>query len=174
MRDAAGRQLAGGKLPRTTVPVGSAYPLGRIEANLAGIKTARQLTLTLALPGKAYRNTWHIWVYPAAVPDAAGEVVFTQSTEEALRALAQGKKVLLNPDYREMVGLEGKFVPVFWSPVHFPAQAHHDGAALRPQAPGLARLPHGVAHRLAVVGFVHQVYHHDTARPHVNSHSAAD
>ena len=36
--------------------------------------------------------------------------------------MSQGKTVLLNPDYRMLKGITGRFVPVFWSPVHFPNQ----------------------------------------------------
>ncbi len=139
--DETGKQLAGGKLPKTTVPVGNGYALGTIDAKLSGIKTAKQLTLKLSLSGTPYQNTWHVWVYPATVPDVSAEVVFTKSTDEAIQALAQGKKVLLNPDYKEMVGMEGKFVPVFWSPVHFPAQAITMGLLCDPKHPALQNFP---------------------------------
>lgn len=144
LTDESGQKLAGGKLPKTTVPVGNGSPLGTIETKLSGIKTAKQLTLTLSLPGTPYHNTWHVWVYPATVPDASAEVVFTHSTDEAMQALAQGKKVLLNPDYRQMPGLEGKFVPVFWSPVHFPAQAITMGLLCDPRHPALQHFPTGI------------------------------
>jgi hypothetical protein len=141
LTDETGKQLAGGKLPKTTVPVGNGHPLGTIGARLSGIKTAKQLTLKLSLQGTPHYNTWHIWVYPVKVPDASAEVFFTQSTEAAMRALEQGKKVLLNPDYKEMVGMEGKFVPVFWSPVHFPAQAITMGLLCDPKHPALQNFP---------------------------------
>ncbi|WP_020602945.1 glycoside hydrolase family 2 [Spirosoma spitsbergense] len=141
LTDETGKKLAGGKLPKTTIPVGNGNPLGNIDAKLSGIKTARQLTLTLSVPGTPYHNTWHVWVYPATVPDMATDVVFTQSTDEAMQALAQGKKVLLNPDYKQMTGMEGKFVPVFWSPVHFPAQAITMGLLCDPKHPALRGFP---------------------------------
>lgn len=40
-----------------------------------------------------------------------------------------------------MKGLEGKFVPVFWSPVHFPAQAGTMGLLLNPAHPAFADFP---------------------------------
>ena len=91
LTDESGKRVAGGKLPRTTVPVGNGNVLGTINANLSGIKTAKQLTLTLSIPGTPNRNTWHVWVYPATVPDAASDVLITQSTDEAMQALAQGR-----------------------------------------------------------------------------------
>ncbi len=141
LRDDTGKQLAGGQLATTTVPVGNGFALGTITAKLTTIKTAKQLTLTVSLRGTPYRNTWSIWVYPATVPDAPADVLITQSTDEAVRALAQGKKVLLNPDYQQLVGVAGKFVPVFWSPVHFPAQATTMGLLCDPKHPALQAFP---------------------------------
>lgn len=43
--------------------------------------------------------------------------------DAALDACRKGGIVLFNPDWRYVEGIEGKFVPVFWSPVHFPTQA---------------------------------------------------
>lgn len=139
--DASGKQLAGGRLATTTVAVGNGYALGTINAKLTGIKTAQQLTLTLSLTGTSVRNSWHIWVYPANVPDATADVLVTQSTDAAIQALAQGRKVLLNPDYKHLQGVEGKFVPVFWSPVHFPAQATTMGLLCDPTHPALQAFP---------------------------------
>ena len=48
---------------------------------------------------------------------------------------------MLNPDYKQMVGMEGKFVPVFWSPVHFPAQAITMGLLCDPKHPALRNFP---------------------------------
>jgi hypothetical protein len=48
--------------------------------------------------------------------------LITESFEQAKLALDKGQTVLLNPDYKSLKGIEGRFVPVFWSPVHFPNQ----------------------------------------------------
>ena len=141
LRDESGKQLAGGQLPKTTIAVGNGYPLGTINAKLTGIKTAKQLTLTLSLRGTPIRNTWSIWVYSVNLPDATADVLITQSTDEAMQALAQGRKVLLNPDYKQLKGVEGKFVPVFWSPVHFPAQATTMGLLCDPKHPAFQAFP---------------------------------
>lgn len=84
---------------------------------------AARLTLSVVLDNTPYKNEWSIWVYPVQPDLDKGEIIVTRDLNEAVRALAGGKKVLYNPDYRQTVGLEGKFVPVFWSPVHFPKQA---------------------------------------------------
>ena len=55
--------------------------------------------------------------------------------------LNKGEKVLFNPDWRTLQGIEGKFVPVFWSPVHFPNQASTMGVLCNPEHPALADFP---------------------------------
>jgi hypothetical protein len=63
-----------------------------------------------------------VWVYPKSVINKPAEIFETSSFTEAIAALQQGKKVFLNPDPKEIKGITGRFVPVFWSPVHFPDQ----------------------------------------------------
>ena len=63
------------------------------------------------------------------------------SFADAEKALSQGKKVLLNPEKEEINGLEGKFVQVFWSPVHFPNQPGTMGILCDPAHPALVDFP---------------------------------
>ena len=70
-----------------------------------------------------------------------GDIVVTDRLATAEKALQEGKKVLFNPPYESLKGLEGKFVPVFWSPVHFPKQAGTMGLLLDPAHPAFARFP---------------------------------
>jgi hypothetical protein len=55
--------------------------------------------------------------------------------------LQEGKKVLLNPETNLLNGLEGKFVQVFWSPVHFPNQPGTMGLLLEPNHPAFQHFP---------------------------------
>ena len=66
---------------------------------------------------------------------------YTRNYQEAMALLAKGEKVLFNPDWRTTQGVEGKFVPVFWSPVHFPNQAGTMGVLCNPEHPALADFP---------------------------------
>ena len=141
LHDQSGKNITSGKLPRTNIGVGSGFSLGEIEINLDGIKTAKQLTLTLNLKNTSFKNSWHIWVYPAQIAGNAGNVLITQSVDQAIQALAQGRKVLFNPDYKQLKGVAGKFVPVFWSPVHFPEQAGAMGLLCDPRHPALKSFP---------------------------------
>ena len=56
-------------------------------------------------------------------------------------ALEAGKRVLYNPDWRKLKGIEGKFLPVFWSPVHFPKQAATMGMLCNPNHPAFKNFP---------------------------------
>lgn len=141
LTDGKGGIVAQGSLPKQDVGIGNALPLGSISVPLAGLKEADRLTLTLKIEGTDYLNTWPVWVYPAETADPDVDVIYTRSFDEARRALAEGKKVLLNPAADDLNGLEGKFVQVFWSPVHFPNQAGTMGIYCDPSHPALASFP---------------------------------
>lgn len=108
---------------------------------LDGIKDATQLKIKVHLTGTDYFNQWNIWVYPAASTVDYKDVVYTRNISEALSSLEKGKKVLLNPDWKTIKGVEGKFIPVFWSPVHFPKQAGSMGVLTDPSHPALKQFP---------------------------------
>ena len=86
-------------------------------------------------------NTWPVWVYPRIESLNVGDVLLTQDVEEALAALNQGRKVLFSPKMSYLKGLEGKFLPVFWSPVHFPRQAGTMGLLCNTQHAALRHFP---------------------------------
>lgn len=120
---------------------GSVSKLGRLEESLADLPTPNVLTIELQLKGTAFKNSWKIWVYDAHRKDEAGEVFVTASFEQALTALDKGKKVLLSPPLEQMKGITGKFVPVFWSPVHFPNQPGTMGILCDPEHPVFNEFP---------------------------------
>jgi len=92
-----------------------------LHFDLQQIQTASELTVELKFGSNV--NRWKIWVYPAdPEKDMKKQVFVTESFEEAKKALEKGRNVLLNPDRDDIKGIKGMFVPVFWSPVHFPNQ----------------------------------------------------
>jgi len=139
--DQKGNQLFNGELNNLTIPVGNGIALGKIGFDLSSIQNATELTIELKLKGTAYKNCWNIWVYPAKVDLDEKEVVFTVSLKDALKFLKQGKNVLLNPDTTNIKGVEGRFAPVFWSPVHFPDQPGTMGILCNPKHPALTNFP---------------------------------
>lgn len=133
--------LASGSLDGGEIPQGSYAEVGGFEFPLNTIGKATKLDITLALKGTDYKNDWSIWVYPQEQIINKGHVVTTSNWDKAQAALAQGKKVMLSPKLDEIDGITGKFVQVFWSPVHFPNQPGTMGLLIRPEHPALASFP---------------------------------
>ena len=141
LSDSKGTVIAQGNLDKQEIPVGNAFNLGSISVPLESISVADQLTLSIRFTGTQYQNSWNVWVYPQEVPEVGKEIFYTRSFADAEKALSQGKKVLLNPEKEEINGLEGKFVQVYWSPVHFPNQPGTMGIFCDPTHPALADFP---------------------------------
>ena len=111
-----------------------AIPLNKVEK-------AKRLELVVSIKDTPWRNRWNIWVYPEVSIPQDKQLLITADINEAMKALASGKKVLLSPKTSGIKGLEGKFLPVFWSPVHFPKQAGTMGLLCNPKHPALADFP---------------------------------
>jgi len=141
LKDKAGKVVANGEISRQSIIIGSNQKMGNIKIPLSSITTAGKFTITVSLDKTNYLNKWDIWVYPESLPDNKGNIFLTQSFEEAQAALDEGKSVLLNPKKEDLKGLEGKFVQVFWSPVHFPNQPGTMGILCEPTHPALADFP---------------------------------
>lgn len=121
--------------------LGNNTSLDAVNVDLSGIKAAQKLTLSVSVEGTTYRNHWNIWVYPAIMEVNSDGIAITDNLDEALTLLSKGAKVLFNPDWKRLEGLEGKFVPVFWSPVHFPKQAGTMGILCKSNHPALSAFP---------------------------------
>lgn len=119
--DEQGNILKKGVLPDIDLNIGNNPDLGVIEYPIS-VESAKKITVTVSLRDSKYTNSWSIWVYPKEVETNYNNIVFAKTIKEAQVALEEGKKVLCNPDYKTLKGIEGRFVPVFWSPVHFPNQ----------------------------------------------------
>ena len=141
LKDAKGNTITQGILPETNIAEGGVTLIDTLQADLNGVKEASKLTFEVALENTNWKNSWSIWVYPDIKQMNVGEVVMTQELNVALKALNEGKKVLFSPSYKRTDGLEGKFVPVFWSPVHFPKQAGTMGLLCDPYHPALQHFP---------------------------------
>lgn len=133
------RNLHAGDIKGSNIPVGNENVVGEIKTVL-NVEKATQLEVKVEITGTPYKNRWKIWVYPE-VETKASDVLFTRSFATAKRALSQGKKVLFNPDFKQLKGVTGRFVPVFWSPVHFPDQPSTMGILCDPSHPALADFP---------------------------------
>lgn len=133
--------IASGKANGININLGNGIAAGSINAALTKVTVAQKLTISVSIENTAYQNSWNIWVYPKEISQADEDVVFTTDYKEALTALGQGKKVLLNPEKGKINGVEGKFVQVFWSPVHFPNQPGTMGLLVNPKHPAFENFP---------------------------------
>lgn len=141
LTDKTGYEVGRGKLDAGTFKKGTVTSAGEIHAGLEKVRNAAQLYLKVTIEDTDWENSWSIWVYPPLKELNAGDVVLTQDISQALSALEAGEKVLLSPRPDKLEGLEGKFLPVFWSPVHFPKQAGTMGILCDPKHPALLHFP---------------------------------
>lgn len=94
IKDASGKILFQGQLPKTDIPLGNAFKLGEINQSLRSVKNASKLTLTISLAG--HSNSWELFVYPAFLPEKNQYVLVTQQLDaKAIETLNKGGKVLL-------------------------------------------------------------------------------
>lgn len=141
LTDSKRNTIAQGELNKQDIAIGNAIKQGSISIPLHPILDADQLTLSIRYNDTDYQNSWNIWVYPQNIQVTNSDIIYTRSFSEAEKALSQGKKVLLNPEPEDIFGVEGKFVQVFWSPVHFPNQPGTMGILCDPAHPALAHFP---------------------------------
>jgi len=137
----AGKSVGKGRIDVADLRMGHNENLGEIVLPLNSITKASKLEVCLSLENSEYRNCWNIWVYPLEIELNWGDVKYTRDYNTAMQWLVEGKKVLFNPDWHTLRGIEGKFVPVFWSPVHFPNQAGTMGVLCNPSHPALSDFP---------------------------------
>jgi len=141
IEDSAGTVIGQGDFKIPFIAVGEKVLAGNISNRLSSIAAAGTFFVKVRLEDTPYENEWQIWVYPAKTDVKAGDVIITANRAEALSALSAGKKVLFSPKIAEINGLEGKFVQVFWSPVHFPNQPGTMGLLMDPKHPALRHFP---------------------------------
>lgn len=137
IHDRSGRTYGEGRIMADSIPIGNGNFIGDISFDLSQVLPsayeAKELRIQVSLPGTDYKNGWSIWVYPAQLPGSGSvggtvcnsirdAVVVSQSLEETRQLLREGNTVLFNPDTSLLRGHDGRYTPVFWSPVHFPHQ----------------------------------------------------
>ena len=143
LSDTEGNTYADGVCQIEKMPMGS-NNIGEINVSLDKIASPAKLALSVKCtdPDINSGNLWNIWVYPPANKEiTAGDVFVTSSFDEANKMLEKGRNVLLAPSKESVNGIESKFVPVFWSPVHFPDQAGGMGIMCDPEHPSLQEFP---------------------------------
>ena len=141
IKDERGVVLKTGSFGKKDYAIDNGLVVGKISFGLTGIKSATKITVEVSVKGTSYSNDWNIWVYPSSLKEDNGNVIVTGSLQAALDALENGRKVLLCPNPDTLNGIAGKFVPVFWSPVHFPDQPGTMGLLIQSKHKALSNFP---------------------------------
>ncbi|MCM2372605.1 GDSL-type esterase/lipase family protein [Aporhodopirellula aestuarii] len=153
IHNAAGKTLAQGSIDKVNIPLGNGHQIGNVEFDLGSVSKPSELHLAVRVrpdhtaandaASQVYLNDWNFWVYPSgkAVP-TDDVVVIRQYGKRLFDALADGKKVLFLPDREEIrEPLDGRFIPVFWSPLHFPNQPGSLGTVIDDAHPVFDQFP---------------------------------
>jgi hypothetical protein len=135
------RVIDSGHFGPAALTSGGLSAVGEIVCPIPVAGEAAHWRLEVALKGTSYRNHWDLWVYPRGVCEVPAGVRLVTRLDEAEHALAAGERVILAAPVDTIKGIEGKFVPVFWSPVHFPDQPGTMGILCDPAHPALRDFP---------------------------------
>lgn len=129
-----------GSLPKKEIDLGSSNT-GEINLDLNKINKPEALNKKVNIPHTVYQKNWTIWVYPAKQETVNNKALLIMSKDVAFKALWQGKTMVLNPDTSQIIGLDGRFTCVFWSPVHFPDQHGTNSLLPNQEHPAFAAFP---------------------------------
>jgi hypothetical protein len=145
IRDESGMLLDRGSIRMGVVEQGSGIPIGAFVSDaFISLERSARLTVSVEISGRGYRNEWPIWVYkdPEEVAglDQAELLITDTWNEDAEQVLADGGAVLYTVSNNIKRAVSGKFIPVFWSPVHF-ATDHPCGIWVNADHPVFASFP---------------------------------
>jgi hypothetical protein len=144
-----GSDVATGRLPARTLPVGNGTALGRIRVRLGAVPAPARYRLVVGLEGTPFENDWDVWVYPSEVSGRAAEGVTlaTALDETTLARLREGGRVLLHVPPGRVRGDESRpvalgFSSIFWNTAWTRGQAPHTlGLLCDPEHPVFERFP---------------------------------
>lgn len=133
--DGGGRVVASQTYSPRQFRLGNGLEIGPFAAGLAEVAQASRLDFVVRAIGAEAENSWPVWVYPAE--ESTPEVVVHQAADDACFAdLAAGRSVLLLPRSGSIrKPISARFIPVFWSPLHFPNQPGTLGATIDAEHP---------------------------------------
>ncbi|HPG39665.1 MAG TPA: glycoside hydrolase family 2 TIM barrel-domain containing protein [bacterium] len=149
IKDQKGNAVQNGALPAIAIATGELTLAGEINIDLASVKQAAKLTISISIPGTPYSNSYPLWVYPPAAPVAKPQdiLVADKLNDSVLHTLQTGGKVLLFPATADVQdnSLPGLFPPDFWNYGMFKGISEW---AKKPVSPGTLGLLTDPAHPL--------------------------
>lgn len=143
-----GSNVAGDEFDPVTIRQGQVFEVDLFSFPLADIAVPGKLTITVAIEGTPYCNTYPIWVYAPKIDTRVPEGTLITNSFVALETqshLASGGKVLLFPKLDQLPNsIEGGFQCEFWSPM-FAVAARKRGIKPPPGTLGILCNPHAPA-----------------------------
>lgn len=144
LKDASGKTIVEGRLPKGSFPVGRSLDIGKIRLDLASLAVPANYKLEITLPGTLAVNDWPITVFPPkADPAPPAGVSFADQLTPALAArAAAGETLVIAHPWLGHDGPIGSFTPVFWNRQWFGSQATRTlGIQCDPKHPALDGFP---------------------------------
>lgn len=139
--DPNGTAFADQTFPPATFAPGNGQAIGQYNARLAAFNDPMRFDFVVESSDGKHRNSWPVWVYPAEA-NAPEPIVHRGVSDACLADLAAGKTVLLLPQGNALRNpIAARFIPVFWSPLHFPDQPGTLGATIDTAHPLWDRFP---------------------------------
>ncbi|MBA4057966.1 MAG: beta-galactosidase, partial [Marivirga sp.] len=146
IKNTSGKILFQGNLPKTDIPLGNAFKLGTIKQSLTSVDQPGKVILSVSVSG--YKNSWDLFVYPAALPAMEDKILVTQQFDsKAQQVLDNGGKVLLTIRKGSVKPEKGGniqigFSSIFWNTAWTNGQPPHTlGILCDPKHPALAAFP---------------------------------
>ncbi len=138
-----GRVFQSGTWPVKHLPLGSAIPLGRVQADLSNLLAPGAYKLVVGVSNTAFENDWDFWLYPSEGSMQVPSVKVSRSFDETLEALGKGETVLFMPLHTRLrwdcppVGRR----PIFWNCMMGPNWERFLGLVCDAGHPALACFP---------------------------------
>ncbi|MBN1804332.1 MAG: discoidin domain-containing protein [Sedimentisphaerales bacterium] len=126
------------------IPLGSAIPLGHLEADLSELPAPAAYKLVVGFADTQFENSWNFWLYPADLAEKIpSDIVVTRLFNEALQALQKGRKVLFIPQYNQLCWQSPPIssLPIFWNRLMGPKWERFLGLVCENVHPSLAKFP---------------------------------
>ncbi len=126
VKDSKGKALSTQKLGSGKSLTRGLNRLSPFSFSFEGLESPARYTLEVQFPETGAVNNWDVWVYPKEISTAEGDVYRCYTPAEALKALKEGKKVLLTaPPAAVDTDVATGFSSVFWNTSWTRHQAPH-------------------------------------------------
>jgi hypothetical protein len=118
LKNERGLFIAGDKAVKDLIQ-GGLTDIANLNIDLSKITKAEKLSFSITLEGTQYKNSYHLWVYPAGTDTKIPENIFVSGKldKTTLTKLDEGASVLLFPAFSDIKDLSvgGLFTPDYWN-----------------------------------------------------------